>query len=376
MIDLHDYHWGSRSAVPPDPIIRIYCEGVEDQRLYSQLLGPSLGRWIRFVGPPNDQLTGASVETGSGGANRMARLARRQAQDGGHIKGGVYNAYCLLDGEERLRADGRRVYCEFTDLIIHRQALDYGYIRHRQHLVFEHEDLDHVLFLNCNELENLYFLYSDAWNWMEADWDRPQIVNGDLLGVDDLWRLLHRAVVVATVERPFKRFCGSTSKRRKTLMSDFFRKDRPILPLAEEAAILMRDELEPDIARHALADLEKSMLLLKKGRGYVQSRAQKLLRMCNGEVLYNLGFKNPATWRDILAAELIANGFAAEFQMGLVYALMGPGRILDRFGRRDKRERIQFGFGQARLVATLRRGIPDQRRRRRFPINHIGYCFP
>ena len=98
--------------------------------------------------------------------------------------------------------------------------------------------------------------------------------------------------------------------------------------------------------------------------------------MCNGEILYNLGFKNPAAWRDILAAELISNGFAAEFQMGLVYALMGPGRLLDSFKRRDKREQIQFGFGQARLVATLRRGIPDQRRRRRFPINHIAYCFP
>ncbi|MGE8131669.1 hypothetical protein ACQKQD_32440 [Methylobacterium sp. NPDC080182] len=201
-------------------------------------------------------------------------------------------------------------------------------------------------------------------------------MNGELLGADDLWHILHRAVVVATVERPFKRFCGSTSERRKTLMSDFFRKDRPILPLAEEAATLMQDELEPYIAQHALADLEKAMLLLKKGRGYVQSRSQKLLRMCNGEVLYNLGFKNPAAWRDTLAAELIANGFAAEFQMGLAYALMGPGRILDSFGHRDKRERIQFGFGQARLVATLRRGIPDQRRRRRFPINHIGYCFP
>lgn len=315
MTDIHDLGTSLAGLDDNRGQIRIFAESSKDALFYNRLIGSRIRRYVKFV---NSGKTFYHKSSGAGGAIADVRSARADKKAGVRAS---WN-FCLVDGEES-----------------HRFGTGFEILDARAPLfTIDDAKAEGLLFLNCNEKENIFLMYGGALGQLIYELDKFGEAGSQaprLFGRHNFGMLMARALLHAGLKAACSHSRGDRSRGNFKNLSSIEKIDMDLVdayrsvmdyrsgnaklrpnedPFKRQEDAVFRDYW-PKLFRRFKALLEPHTLA-------ADPLAQDALRLCDAKyVLEKVFGRSLSVWEEDYEQRVIESEYAVDFQAALVQVL-------------------------------------------------------
>lgn len=315
MTDLHDLGTSLAGIDSGRDRIRIFTESSKDALFYNRLVGSRIRRYVEFVESGN---TFWHKKSGAPGAIADIRSARADKERGVRA---TWN-FCLVDGEESHRfGNGFEILEEQAPLF-----------------TIDDPKADGLLFLNCNEKENIFLIYGGALGQLLYDLDKfgeSEAENARKFGRHNIGTLMARALLHAGLKAACSHSRGDRSRGNYKNLTSIQATDRDLVASyqavmsyrAKDAPLRLNDDPfkteEDAIFRKYWPELFNKFKAMLAPRTLANDPlAHDALRLCDAKYVMETVFgRSLSVWEEDYEQRVIESEYAFEFQAALVKAI-------------------------------------------------------